>query len=278
MIRTFSAALFSLLGLAFSATAQSSPDSTIAAAAPLALAATPVPFGPGEKLDFKITLGPFGTVGRGSMEIAHVETVHGHPTYDIIFQIKGGIPFAHVDDRMESWLDVTHLMSRRFYQDQKEVRYERHRKFDFFPEEKRWERIDNEETGDLPTNKPLDDASFLYYVRTLPLEVGKVYTLNRYFQANGNPVVIKVLRKDTVTVPAGTFKTIVVQPVIQTKGLFGKGGKAEVYFSDDEHRIIVQLKSSVPIVGSLNMYLENYRKGEPVSVTPFNAHVIGETR
>jgi hypothetical protein len=257
-----------VLTAAFSATAQSNPDT----ATPGQIAAAlPVPFGPGEKLGFKITLGPFGQVGRGTMEIDHVEIVHGHPTYDIRFQIKGGIPFARVDDRMESWLDVTQLISRRFHQDTKEVRYERHRKFDFFPEEKRWVRTDNAETGELPTDRPLDDVSFLYYVRTLPLEVGKTYTLDRYFQPNGNPVVVKVLRKDTVTVPAGTFRTIVVQPVIQTKGLFGKGGRAEVFFSDDERRLVVLLKSSVPIIGSLNMHLESYRKGEPISPTAFSA-------
>jgi hypothetical protein len=144
MIRTFGGVLLSILSFAFTATAQSSPDSTATTPVQLAAIATPVPFGPGEKLEFKITLGPFGQVGRGSMEIPHIETVNGHPTYDITFQIKGGIAFARVDDRMESWLDVTHLVSRRFYQDQKEIRYERHRKFDFFPEEKRWSRIDNE--------------------------------------------------------------------------------------------------------------------------------------
>jgi hypothetical protein len=257
--------LLSLLGVAFTASAQSSE----APAAVVSYAPAPVPFGLGEKLGFKITLGPFGEVGHGSMEVAELDTVNGHPAYDLRFAIKGGVAFARVDDKMESWLDVRHLVSRRFHQDQKEIRYQRHRKFDFFPEEKRWSRTDKDETGELATDRPLDDVSFLYYVRTLPLEIGKTYELNRYFQANGNPVVVKVLRKEKVTVPAGTFMTIVVQPVIQTKGLFGKGGRAEVYFTDDERRLVVQLKSSVPVLGSLNMYLETFEPGAPISSEPF---------
>ena len=90
--------------------------------------------------------------------------------------------------------------------------------------------------GSLDTSEPLDDVAFLYYARTLPLEVGETYTINRYFREDGNPVVLRVLRKETIRMPAGTFNTIVVQPIIQTDGLFGEGGEAEVYFTDDARR------------------------------------------
>jgi hypothetical protein len=62
-------------------------------------------------------------------------------------------------------------------------------------------------------------------------------------------------------VPAGRFRTVVVQPVIQTNGLFGEGGRAEIYFTDDERRIPVLIKSRVPVVGSLTMSLRSYRAG-----------------
>jgi hypothetical protein len=270
MFRTISAAVLSLLTAAFTADAQDgalapAPVPAAAHAAPVA----PVPFGPGERLAFRITLGPFGRVGHGSMEVIDLDTVHGHPSYELRLRIQGGIGFAKVDDSMASWLDASKLVSRRFHQDQKEIRYERHRKFDFFPEERRWARTDNDEKGDLPTDSPLDDLSFLYYVRTLPLEPGSTYTLDRYFSRKGNPVVVKVLRREEVKVPAGTFQTVVVQPLIQTRGLFSKGGKAEIYFTDDERRMVVQLKSSVPVVGSLNMYLESYSAGKQISPVVF---------
>ena len=114
------------------------------------------------------------------------------------------------------------------------------------------------------TSRPLDEVSFLYYARTLPLEVGQTYTLNQYFKKDGNPVVLKVLRKERVRVPAGTFETIVVRPIIKTKGLFSEGGEAEVYFTDDERRIMVQMRSRVPVVGSISLHLKEYRPGEPL--------------
>ena len=96
-------------------------------------------------------------------------------------------------------------------------------------------------------------------------EVGQTYTFDRYYKNSGNPVTVKVLRKETVTVPAGTFETVVVRPIIKTKGLFGEGGEAEVYFTDDHRRLIVQMKSKVPVIGSLGLQLESYMPGEKLA-------------
>lgn len=234
-----------------------------------------VPFGPGERATYKVRVGLLGGVGEGSMEVAGVESVRGIPTYNLRLHIKGGVPFYRVDTRFESWLDVSELVSHRFEQDQNEGKYKRHRTFEFFPAERRWERVETDEKGELPTDIPLDDVSFLYFVRTLPLEVGQTYTFPRYFREGGNPVVLKVLRKEKVTVPVGTFETIVVQPIIKTSGLFGDGGKAEVYFTDDDQRILVQLKSRVPILRSLNLVLDSYSPGERLESSDLKA-VAGE--
>jgi len=60
---------------------------------------------------------------------------------------------------------------------------------------------------------------------------------------------------DGVDVP-----TIVVQPIIQTKGAFSEDGEAEVHFSDDANRLIVYLRAGMSI-GTLKMYLERYTPG-----------------
>jgi hypothetical protein len=222
----------------------------------------PVPFGAGEKATYQVKLGRL-SVGQGTMQILGIETVDSRPTYRARLQIAGGVPLARVDDTFESWIDVVGLFSRRYHQDQKEVNFERVRKFDFFPERRLARRTDTGEESPLPTDRPLDEVSFLYYVRTLPLRVGETYTLNQYFREDGNPVVLKVVRKETVRVPAGTFNTIVVQPVIRTRGLFGEGGRAEVFFSDDDRRILVQLRSRVRLIGSLSLHLQEYEAGRP---------------
>lgn len=227
----------------------------------------PVPFGPGERMEYQVRLGRF-SVGEGHMEVHGLDMIRGHRSYHVSMGVRGGVPLARVDNLLQSWIDVEKLTSRRFIQDQNEVRTKRFRQFEFYPEERRWERADIDEGGELPTDLPLDDISFVYYVRSLPLEVGETYTLDRYFQEDGNPVVVRVVRKDRVQVPAGTFNTIVVQPIIQTRGLFGEGGEAEIHFSDDNRRLLVQMRSRVPIVGSLSLHLTHIQPGRPLRPLP----------
>lgn len=223
----------------------------------------PVPFEVGERLEYKVKLGIFNA-GEGSLEVAAIDSVRGNPAYHAIMRIDGGVLFARVHDVFQTWFDTRTLTSLRFVQDQNEVGSERYRDYEMFPERGVWERRDDEEVGDLPTPLPLDDISFVYFIRTLPLEVGDVYTFNRYFKETGNPVIVRVLRKEEKEVPAGIFKTIVVQPIIRTRGIFGEGGEAELYFSDDDRRALVYMKSNIPVLpGSLTLHLTSPPAWQP---------------
>jgi hypothetical protein len=215
----------------------------------------------GERARYELRLGG-REVGTGSLEVLGAERIGGHSTLHTRLQVSGGVLFARVDDRFESWIDPEGLFSRRFVQDQKELTSRRHREYNLAPEQKTYHQVDNGETGTLATSEPLDDVSFLFYARTLPLHVGDVDTIPRYFK-QGRDVILRVLRKERITVPAGTFETIVVQPTITNAGgLFGQGGQAEVYFSDDAARTLIMLKSKVPVVGSLSLHLKDFRAGQ----------------
>jgi hypothetical protein len=222
------------------------------------------PFGPGERMDYQVKLGAI-SVGNGHMEVHGIESIRGNRSYHVSMGIRGGLRFvARVDNLFESWMDLETLASHRFVQDQDELRTQRHRQFDFFHAERRFERADGEESGRLVTSTPLDDISFVYYARTLPLTVGETYTLNHYFRPDRNPVVIRVLRRDRIQVPAGTFNTIVVQPIIKTRGLFSEGGEAEIHFTDDDRRIMVYMQSRIPGRMNLSLHLREYTPGRPL--------------
>jgi hypothetical protein len=221
----------------------------------------PVPFGPGERVVYGVWYGVMGRRGQAVTEVTGVQSVRGRQAYHLNFTLQGGIPLARINDRQESWLDVAQLYSHRFRQDLHQVRYKRMRTLDFLPGEGVWRQVENQSNfGQLASSQPLDDVSFLYWARTLPLEVGRTYEFRRYYKDEGNPVIVQVLRRETVTVPAGTFNTIVVRPLIRTSGMFSEGGEAEVYFSDDERRLVVQVKTKMSI-GTMNMQLEQYTAG-----------------
>ena len=226
--------------------------------------AKPVPFGPGELKRYEAKLGPV-PVGEGRLEVHGIENVRDRDTYQLSLSLEGGIPMARVDDQQTSWMDVEDLISHRFIQDLQQVRYERYREYEIFPEERYFDISDADEPEEMVTDQPLDEISFLYYVRSLPLEVGDRYELERYFQEDGNPVILDVVREDEVETPAGTFETVVVKPIIQTSGIFGEGGEAEVHFSRDDRRLLVKLYSKVPdLPGSLSLLLEEVREGDPL--------------
>ena len=220
--------------------------------------AAPVPFGPGELLTYKVKWGIF-SLGGGSLAVNGVETVRGRPSYALELRLRGGRLGLTVNDIQSSWMDIETLASRRFVQDIHEVNYKRFREYEIYPEEGRWEQ-NNGESGETMDPAPLDDIAFLYFVRSLPLETGDVYTLDRYFKAKANPIEIHVLRRDTVEVPAGVFETVVVQPIFESGGLFGDGGEAELHFTDDDRRILVYLKTKLSI-GNLTLHLEEIQEG-----------------
>jgi len=221
----------------------------------------PVPFGPGERLEYDVKVGVLGKRGQGFMAVEGLEVVRGRTTYHVTMSYEGGLLFAKVKDHFQSWFDVTNLATLRSIENTQQLNRKRYKHFELFPESQTWERQDNGNSGPMPTSEPLDQISFFYFARTLPLEVGEEYTLNRYFRESGNPVILKVLRKDTVKVPAGTFPTIVVRPIIRSSGLFGEGGEAEIYFSDDPRRLLVLMKSKIPLLGALSLHLREITEG-----------------
>jgi hypothetical protein len=224
-----------------------------------------VPFGPGEYLTYDVKLGVLGKKGEGYMSVDGLETVRGRTTYRVTMAYQGGFLFAKVNDHFQSWFDVSNLVTLRSIEDTQQIRRKRFKHWEFFPERMVWERHDNGNSGPMPTSEPLDQISFFYFVRTLPLEVGEEYTLNRYFKESGNPVILRVLRRDTVEVPAGTFPAIVVQPIIKSSGLFGEGGEAELYFSDDPRRLLVLMESNIPVLGRLSLHLREINEGSPLT-------------
>src|SRR5678809_1525083 len=217
-----------------------------------------VPFDSGEKLTFDVRFGAI-KVGTGRMEVVGMQDVRGREAWHTRFTVKGGIPFYKVNDRMESWIDTRTFESLQFLQDLQEGRRDKERFYEIYPDLATYSEKGEVEHAPSVAD-PLDDAAFLYFVRTIPLEVGKAYEFNRYFRPDRNPVQIRVLRRETIKVPAGSYQTIVIQPIIKSKGIFSEKGHAEMWLTDDSRRLLVQMKSNLSI-GSLNLYLRGYVPG-----------------
>jgi hypothetical protein len=216
----------------------------------------PVPYAVGERMDYDVSFGKLH-VGSASMEVIGVDEVRGRDAWHTIYQVHGGLRFVYnVDDSFESWIDRRTGNSLRFKQNLNEGRRDIERLFEIYPNRSLYS--ENGDSLRASVANPLDDGSFLYFLRTIPLVVGQTYTFERYFRPDRNPVTIKVLRKERIEVPAGAFDAIVVQPMINTKGIFSQNGHAEVWLSDDPRRVMLMLKSGLSF-GSINLYLTSIR-------------------
>jgi len=216
-----------------------------------------VPFGPGERMEYDVKFGAL-RVGNAHMEVVGLETLRGRPVWHTAFWVQGGNFLYRVNDAYESWMDAETLSSLRFVQELEEGGKDTERKFEIYPERSIFVQTSKKPPKEEESvSRPLDDGSFLYFIRTIPLTVGRTYDFDRYFRPDRNPVRIRVMRKERISVPAGTFDAIVLQPVIKTKGIFSENGHAEIWLSDDDRRIMLQLKSKLSF-GSLSLYLKSY--------------------
>lgn len=243
---------------ASSARAQATPPSgTTQTVSASSVKRAKVPFGAGERMEYDVKFGAI-RVGNAHMEVVALDNLRGRAAWHTAFWVQGGNFLYRVNDVYESWMDAETLSSLRFVQELEEGGKDTERRFEIYPERAIFIQTSKKPPKEEKSvSNPLDDGSFLYFIRTIPLEVGQTYSFDRYFRPDRNPVRIRVLRKESVKVPAGTFDAIVIQPMIKTKGIFSENGHAEIWLSDDDRRIMLQLKSKLSF-GSLNLYLKSF--------------------
>jgi hypothetical protein len=223
---------------------------------PLGAQAPAEPHYANERLTYRVSVSRFGTIGHGSMTAGGPVDVRGTSAYVLRFEFETKVGPVKVVNRSESWFDADGGASLRFHKHEKHPLSTHDESVEIFPAERRWEAADGTR-GDSPTDMPLDELSYIYLLRTMPLEVDSTYRLNRHFDAGRNPTTLRVLRRDTVTTPAGTFPTIVVEMRVKDNRRYKGEGVLRFWLSDDVHRVPVRMESKMPVVGSAVLTLES---------------------
>jgi len=108
-----------------------------------------------------------------------------------------------------------------------------------------------------------DVLGALYYVRTRTFTVGEVIKIPVHDGRRSYTMEVDVLRKERVRVPAGEFDCLVIEPKLQSEGIFLKRGRLLIWVTDDARRIPVKIRTAIP-VGSVVARLESMSgvKGE----------------
>jgi uncharacterized protein DUF3108 len=223
----------------------------------VAFGQTELPFVVGERLHYRVSVGKLGTVGEGVMSVDGPVEIRGTQTLVLRSEMKAHVAFLKSYERAESWLDPTRMAILRYQKRGRGPLARGDERVEVYPEDLRWED-GRGNVGELPTDAPLDELSFIYYLRTLPLADDTVETVVRHYNRDRNPIAVRVIGRDTVRTRAGTFATIEVEMKVKDPKRYGGEGTIRIHLSDDAYRYPVRIESSVPVFGSTVLTLDGF--------------------
>ncbi len=216
------------------------------------------PFTTMERAEYDVRYGPIHA-GNGTLSVLGIDTVRGRSAYHFRQTIGGGVNLLlykyALRDTMESWVDTATFSSLRFTQQQWHQGKLRSKHYEIFPDRGMYR--DGGEAEQASVFNPLDDLSLFFYARTLPLVVGSTIDIPRHFKPASNPVVLKVVGRETIEAAGREWNTVIVQPIIKTSTMFADGD-GRVWLSDDSAHVVVQLNAKAPAIGSITMKLKSY--------------------
>lgn len=216
-----------------------------------------LPFSIGEKLSYRVSVSKLGNVGNGSMWVEGPVDIRGVNTWLLRFDFQAGMGPMKAVDRTSSWLDPMRMAAQRYTKHEKHVLSKHDERVEIFAAQKKWAGSDGA-SGVSPTDTPLDELSFMYFIRTLPLAPDSTYRFNRHFDPARSPTTVSVIRRETIATPAGRFQTVLVEMRVRDSRRYKGEGVIRINLSDDAMRIPVRIESAMPVIGTAVMTLESF--------------------
>jgi hypothetical protein len=227
----------------------------------------------GEKLTFNIKYG-FIRAGEAKMHVAEEVQIDSlHRAYRIITTARSASFFDNfykVRDSVETWLDTRGIFSWKYEKRLREGGY----KFDLlvkydqihgkaYVKRIRYHNTDeplkiknqSEFELDIPPYV-LDVLGAFYYVRTQKLEPGMPLYMTNHDNKKIYDLQVLIQKREKVSVDAGTFRCILIKPILLGESIFKQEGELWVWLTDDQYKIPVKMQSKVA-VGSITTELKS---------------------
>lgn len=215
-------------------------------------------FAPGEKLKFEVrAIGILG--GYAFLEVGDYVNVQGRPCYQLIERARSAFPlttFYPVHDEQTSYFDAVDFLTWKFENDVHEGDYNAHNRETYDQMRHTVVRQHNQEPTSQVDVQPFtqDIISCAYYCRLLPLEAGKAYLIPTSSTGKNYKMVVKVISRENITVPAGTFDCLHAKPYVKGDTVFRNKGDIDIWVTADKRHIPVLLKSGI-VIGSVEVAL-----------------------
>ena len=214
------------------------------------------PFQPGEKMHFVLKYGAI-SAGEATLEVHDMVEVQGVEAYHFVMTARSNSfidIFFKVRDRINSFADASMNHSLYYKKDQKEGKTRRNIKVDFDWKENKSTYVNFDTEPKIINQIPgtFDPLAIFYYSRLLDFQ--KVSDFEHPVTDGEKSMmgILRVIGKEIITVPAGTYETFVLEPDLQqVEGVFSKKQrtKTKLWVTNDGRRLLVQMKSKA-MVGS----------------------------
>ena len=214
-----------------------------------------LPFFIGERLSYDVNLANGNQIGQSTMWVEGPADVRGTSTYLLRFNSRVRLALFTGESKSESWFDPVTRSSLRYLKHERSILTHDDVSVDMYPDQKKWEAKDGT-AGVSPSDSSLDELSFIFFLRTLPLTPGTTYRFNRHFDAARNPVLVQVVRREVTATPLGELHTVLVEMRVRDPKHYEGEGVIRFNFTDDDCRLPARIESMMPVVGKAIMTLK----------------------
>ena len=217
------------------------------------------PFRPGERVIHKVSY--FGVeAGHMYLDVQPFVEVNGKKSYSFSLSLVSSRVFSmfySVDDKVTTYVDYESLVPSTYHLKVKESGQIKDSRA-FFDHQKlfarfwmkKWTKKKGHEKLKkeweiLPYSQNVFSAVF--YMRTMPFQVGKTYSFR---VANDGKNIIfkaKVVGTEKLNTEAGEFDTLVLKPTIEVDGIFKPVGEIKLWLSNDDRKYLIRLESDIKI-------------------------------
>ncbi len=214
-----------------------------------------LPFGDGERLTFLIHTAKFGNVGKAVMTLAGPVDVRGVETSVASFDASAGVAFLKGRDATKSWIDLSRMTALRYQKTERRPFSSARDSVEIYPDLHHWDAIHGD-SGTTVSDAPLDELSFIYFLRTVTLVPDSLYSFDRHYDKRRLGTTVRVVKHETLATPLGPFNTVEYEIHLIDARNYNERDVLFLWISDDRCRLPVRIESFMPVLGDGIMTLQ----------------------
>jgi hypothetical protein len=220
----------------------------ITAATTAARAPNARPFAVGERLAFVVSTNRMNKIGNAVMALSGPVDIRGTPVFVSSFETHIRVAMMNASNETTSWFDASSMTSFRFAKHEHRPLSSQDDSVEIAPERHRWDAAQNL-SGAVASDHPLDELSFIYFLRTRFFKPDSTYSFERHYDARRNPTTVRVVKHETLQTRAGKFETTELEMHVKDGAEYQGEGVLHFWISDDACRLPVRIESNMPMLG-----------------------------